>query len=86
MIEIIWKKIIENKGKKFMQIRGNEFTYEVKGNSIYLSRTNRSISKKTFEEALNFVPLQNTTKIQHLQAPSYLYAILMDSRINNGLW
>jgi hypothetical protein len=31
-------------------------------------------------------PLPNTVPVQNLQGPSYLYAILMDSRIRDGDW
>ena len=86
MIEILWERIIENEGQTFKQIKGGEFTYTVKGNVIELSRTNRSVSKNTFMEALKYVPLVNTVPLQHLQAPSYLFAILMDSRIRKNDW
>lgn len=85
-IEIVWNRVLDVEGEVFRQIRGKEFSYSVAGNSITLSTTNRSISKKTFEQALEYVPLPDTTPVQHLQAPSYIYAILMDSRIRTGLW
>lgn len=87
MIEILWERIKENEGQVFKQIKGGEFTYDVKGNSItLLSRTRRSISKNIFVKGLKHVPLDNTVPLQHLQAPSYLYAILMDSRIRKNDW
>lgn len=86
MIEIVWQRIIENEGQTFKQINGGVFTYKVIGNSIILSRTTRNISKKTFNEALKLVPLENTVPVQHLQAPSYLFAILMDKRIRKNDW
>jgi len=79
--ELIWKRICDNEGAIFQQIRGKEFTYEVKGNYIKLSATNYNIAKSTFQKALEFVPLENTKPIQHLSAPSYLFAILMDEKI-----
>lgn len=85
-IDAVWKRIAENAGKEFRQIRGKAFSYSVTENTAYLDCTNRSFSKKTIESALEFVPLKNTTPIQHLQAPSYLYAILMDDRIRYSLW
>ena len=81
-IEMIWKRICEHEGEIFRQIRGKEFTYSVNENYIRLSTTNYNVAKSTFEKALEFLPLENTVPIQHLQAPSYLYAILVDSRIN----
>ncbi len=80
-IEVVWDNICKNEGKAFRQIRGKEFTYTVKGNCIGLSTTNYNIAKSTFEKALEFMPLENTVPIQHLSAPSYLYAILTDKRI-----
>lgn len=86
LIDILWERIIENEGQTFKQIKGGEFTYAVKGDIIQLSRTNRTVSKNTFIEALKHVPLANTVPLQHLQAPSYLFAILMDSRIRKTDW
>ena len=80
-IELIWERICRHEGETFRQIKGKEFTYTVNGNSIKLSTTNYNIAKSTFEKALAFLPLENTVPIQHLSAPSYLYAILTDSRI-----
>lgn len=86
MIEVIWERINENEAQVFKQIKGGEFTYKVEGNTIKLSRTNRIVSKSTFAEALKNVPLENTVPLQRLQAPSYLFAILMDNRIRQNDW
>lgn len=86
MIEVLWERIKECEGQVFRQIKGGEFSYIVKGNLIKLSRTNRSVSKNTFEKALEYVPLDNTVPLQQLQAPSYLFAILMDKRIRKNDW
>ncbi|MFB4169017.1 hypothetical protein [Virgibacillus sp. JSM 102003] len=86
MIELIWQRVVEFEGQPFTQIRGGKFTYKVEGNLIKLSRTNRSISKNTFKDAMKYVPLENTVPLQNFQAPSYLYAILMDDRIRKNNW
>lgn len=86
MIEFVWQRIKEYEGQVFRQIGGGEFTYKVKGNTIELNRTNRIVSKATIEQALKHVPLENTVPLQRLQAPSYLYAILMDKRIRKNDW
>lgn len=85
-LDIVWERIKLNAGNNFKQIRGKVFKYSVSENTVYLDSTNRSFTKKVIGDALEFVPLDNTTKIQHLQAPSYLYAILMDERIRYDLW
>ncbi|WAH37043.1 hypothetical protein [Alicyclobacillus dauci] len=86
MIEVVWERIKNCDGQVFRQVRGGEFTYHVRGNLIDLSRTKRHVSKKTFEHALEYVPLENTMPLQNLQAPSYLFAILMDDRIRKNDW
>ncbi|QQE77315.1 hypothetical protein [Alicyclobacillus sp. SO9] len=87
MIDAVWERIKNCEGQVFEQIRGQEFTYNVIGdNSIELNRTNRMVSRKTFEQALEHVPLENTVPVQRLQAPSYIFAILMDDRIRQNDW
>ncbi|WP_240373952.1 hypothetical protein [Bacillus piscicola] len=87
MIDIVWERIIDNEGETFKQIKGGEFTYSVNGNKIDLSRTTQSIYKKSFQEALKLVPLENTTPLQKsFRAPSYIFAIVMDKRIRKTDW
>lgn len=81
MFDVIWSNILKYEGEIFKQIRGKEFTYTISGKAIIPSTTNRIITMAQFKSAFEFVPLKNTKEIQHLQGPSYLYAILMDSRI-----
>ena len=83
-IETLWPRIIKHAGEKFYQIRGGEFTYEIRGNSIIPDRTNIQISKNHIQEAIKYLPLSNTVPVQHLRGPSYIYAILMDKRILEG--
>ncbi|MBP1950694.1 hypothetical protein J2Z82_003666 [Virgibacillus litoralis] len=56
------------------------------GNLIKLSRTNRSVSKNTFKEALNYMKLENTEPPSIFPSSAYLYAILMDDRIRKNNW
>jgi hypothetical protein len=86
MIDKIWRRIVENEGEVFTQIRGKEFSFQVLGGVINLSTTNQQVPKSQFEKALEFVPIPNTAAIQHLRAPSYIYAILMDQRIKQNDW
>lgn len=81
MIEQIWTRIIENEGEIFKQIKGKEFTYQIIGNGLKLTTTNQIINKSVFEKAIELLPVKNTVPLQHLRAPSYLYAILTDKRI-----
>ena len=85
-IDEVWSRITTHAGEKFYQIRGGEFTYEVSGGHVHPDRTKQQIPKSHFEEALGYVPLENTIPVQHLRGPSYIYAILMDSRIRQSDW
>jgi hypothetical protein len=82
----VWRRIERHAGEEFRQIRGRRFTYEVHSGCVIPSTTRRRINRLNFEEALKLVPLQNTVAVQHLQGPSYIYAILMDPRIRGADW
>ena len=85
-IDTIWERIDALQGEEFHQIRGKSFSYRLVGASVRPSTTNRLIPRSDFEEALDCVPLANTVAVQHLQGPSYIYAILMDPRVRGGYW
>jgi hypothetical protein len=82
----VWQRIDAHAGERFEQIRGGEFTYEVRGGSVRPDRTNRALSRSQFEQAYALMPVENTAALQRLQGPSYLYAILMDRRIREHDW
>lgn len=85
-IGVVWRRIEAAAGQTFRQIRGGEFTYEVRGNSLSPDRTDRMLPRSHFGRALELVPLEDTVPVQHLQGPSYIYAILMDPRIRQSDW
>ena len=82
-IERIWSNVKRNEGEVFRQIKGKEFSYKVNnsGNSIYLSTTNQAITKNLLAQAVELMPFSSTAPLQHLRAPSYLFALLTDNRI-----
>jgi hypothetical protein len=73
-------------GETFKQVRGGEFTYEVRGAVLRPDRTIRNLPKAQFEAALERVPISGPSDLQDLQGPSYLFAILTDARIRRGDW
>lgn len=82
----VWTRIVAHAGEPFYQVRGGAFRYQVTGRSLRLDRTDQAISYTHLERAFALVPLPNTAAVQHLRAPSYLYAILMDGRIRQSDW
>ena len=85
-ITTVWKRIQAHAGETFRQKRGAAFTYDVQGASVIPDRTNRLLPWSDFEGALQQVPLKGPGEIQHLQGPSYIYAMLMDQRIRQSDW
>lgn len=84
--EKVWVRIVNHSGSVFHLKGGKPFTYQARGRTIYLDTVNRVISRAVIEKALRRVPLQTTSAVQDLSAPSYIYGILMDPRIRAGDW
>ena len=80
-IDKVWSNLQKCEGEVFHQIRGKPFTYRIKGQSLALTTTNRSIPRSQIERALERLPVTNTMPFQDLQGPSYVFALLNDSRI-----
>lgn len=85
-IDSVWPRLKAHQGEEFRQMRGKAFSYSVDGATLIPSTTNRKLPRSDFEKALKLVPLPNTACVQHLQGPSYIYAILMDGRIRLNDW
>lgn len=80
-VDIVWSRIVAHEGETFHQKRGKPFTYTMQGNAVSPDTTNRLLPRIDFERALPMLPLKGPGEIQHLQGPSYIYAILTDKRI-----
>jgi hypothetical protein len=85
-INTVWKRIEDRAGAEFQMIRGGAFRYSIIAGHVIPNRTRQQIPKSHFKEALHLVPLANTVALQHLRGPSFIYAILMDSRIRQSDW
>jgi len=77
----VWQRIVLLQGQTFYQKTGKPFTYTVSGNSVRLQTTNRQLSRSQFSRAFDRVPLHGPGQLQDLQGPSYLFAILTDTRV-----
>lgn len=69
-------------GATFTQMRGGEFTYEIRGTTLVPDRTDRHFSYKELQEANSRKPYKGVGDLQDLNGPSYLYAILTDKRVD----
>lgn len=79
--EEIWKRIVELEGSEFWLVKGKVFTYKVSGNQIIPSTTDFPVQQNQFEKAWERMPVKGPGVIKDLMAPSYLFAILSDTRV-----
>ena len=82
----VWKRILSCEGEIFIQKRGGQFSFHLRGETLELSRTNQKVSRAVFEKAYESVPLDMPSRLNHVRAPSYLFAILMDPRVRREDW
>lgn len=52
-IDALWQLLIDHQNKTFYTMKKLPFTYNVKGGEIFVDRRSKSITKATFEQALN---------------------------------
>jgi len=78
----IWTNILKHEGEEFYTVTGKPCSYRISGNQIVLLNTNRNISRSNIECALDVVnPTVSKLESMNLQGPSYIMAIITDSRI-----
>jgi hypothetical protein len=83
----IWNRIIAHAGDNFYTKTGLEFTYEINGDIFFQSRTDYRILKADFEKTYALVPLDGPGTINNVvRGPAYVWAVLHDQRISNGMW
>lgn len=52
-IESVWQLLTEQQSETFYTMKKLPFTYVVKGGELFVDRRSKSITKATFEQALN---------------------------------
>ena len=81
-IEEVWARIVKHEGEEFHTKKGLPFTYEIRGEVFFPSRTDDQISKSDFEKTLECVPFAGPSVVNRLvRGPSYVWAVLHDPRI-----
>src|SRR5262249_46266778 len=66
------------------QKTGRSFRYAIRGGCVVPSTTNRQLPRSHFARAYERAPLRGPGQLQDLQGPSYLFAILADSRVSHA--
>jgi len=88
--ESIWDRIRKHVGETFTTKTGLDFTYDVPGAYLRITRDGheieRSLSKTNFAKAVPMLPADGPGALKARQGASYTWAILMDERIRRGQW
>jgi len=83
----VWARIASHAGQPFSTKTGRPFTYSIEQDALVTDRTDYSLAKTNFSEALKQVPFDGPGKIaQTIRGPAYVWAILHDSRIRGQDW
>jgi hypothetical protein len=81
--EAVWTKIKTHEGEVFHTKKGLDFTFGIRGNYFYPSRTKYAISKADIEKAYKALSADGPGDINYVRGPSYVWAVLHDDRIVN---
>lgn len=77
-----WQRIVALEGETFHQKRGKPFQYKIQYGMLHPTTTNHQLARSQFEKALERMPLDGPGGLQDLRGPSYLWAILSDTRVS----
>ena len=80
-MEAIWENIKRHEGEVFYTVSGLEFTYQVVVEKLIHTRIKVAISKSAFEKAIILNPQKPSDLHNDVVGPSYIYALISDSRI-----
>lgn len=82
--EVLWNMLIQNEGTSFKTVKNLEFMYTIKGNEMFISRKDKSITRSTIRVAYQkALELQNRDgcvkgpKMLGTFGASYLYPVFM---------
>lgn len=82
---LLWERIKDNQSRAFFTSKGLSFTYEIRGNELFVSRKHKSITRSTVNMAYQKASLLMGTegcvsgpKKLGVFGASYLYPIFLD--------
>ena len=76
----LWIELEEKQGKIYFTAKGLPYTYEIKGNEIFFSRKEKSVTRSTVNCAYKRMTEESITGSKQLGVfgASYLYPIFKD--------
>ena len=87
----LWSKLIDNQGKQYYTMKKLSFEYSIKGNELFVSRKEKSITRATVNQAYRKAKtlMENDGEVSGAKklgtfGASYLYPIFLDLGICSG--
>ena len=87
----LWSKLIDNQGKQYYTMKKLPFEYSIKGNELFVSRKEKSITRATVNQAYRKAKtlMKNDGQVSGAKklgtfGASYLYPIFLDLGICSG--
>ncbi len=83
----VWARIEAHVSSRFVTKTGLPFTYVTEGDVLKNDRTEYPLNRSNFEKAYRLVPFDGPGVVNRdVRGPSYVWAILHDSRIRKSDW
>ena len=76
----LWAKLLENQEKTFYTLKGLPFTYKVKGNELFFSRKEKSVTRASVNYAYRkaqSTPIKGPKQLNVFGA-SYIYSLFAE--------
>ena len=84
----LWELLERHQGETFYTAKRLPFTYEIRGGEMFVDRRSKSITKATFERALERVKEEREKvtgpKSLNVFGAPYIYALLLGLRLEKG--
>ncbi len=88
-LNCLWQALMASENKTFHTAKGLEFTYIIRGNEMFVSRKDKSITRSTVElaykKAVELGPLAIGPKKLGCFGASYLYPVFIELGIIKGI-
>ena len=80
----LWQWLVEKQGTVFYTIKGLPFTYEIKGNEVFFSRKEKSVTRATINKAYRRMTAEMITGTKQLGVfgASYIYPLLKEMALH----
>ncbi|MNY19143.1 hypothetical protein D3C86_1525640 [compost metagenome] len=84
--DTLWTRVQANTGQIFHTKTGRVCSYEAHETYVELQNTSHNIPRSHFERAFEMMPTQRVADLNALRGYAYLWGIMMDPRIRQGLY